>query len=175
MVRRPPRSTLFPYTTLYRSLLAAGGDRVDARIDGGVAPAVGGQHLGDEAADPPETDDHDPALVAVGGGALLLRGYVDPPGGHLAELGEEGGESEPDGGDDLPEGRGLGADQLGRGGGGEDDQGGLGRRGHDQAGFGGDGAAGPVEAQQQAGDQGLEQHDAEHGADDRLPIGGDEP
>src|SRR3712207_7541504 len=26
MIRRPPRSTLFPYTTLFRSLLFAGGD-----------------------------------------------------------------------------------------------------------------------------------------------------
>src|SRR5258708_10977165 len=28
MIRRPPRSTLFPYTTLFRSVLAAGGDEV---------------------------------------------------------------------------------------------------------------------------------------------------
>src|SRR5256885_13047102 len=28
MIRRPPRSTLFPYTTLFRSYLAAQGDRV---------------------------------------------------------------------------------------------------------------------------------------------------
>src|SRR2546426_3206251 len=27
MIRRPPRSTLFPYTTLFRSLLAAGEER----------------------------------------------------------------------------------------------------------------------------------------------------
>src|SRR2546430_11541972 len=26
MIRRPPRSTLFPYTTLFRSIHAAGGD-----------------------------------------------------------------------------------------------------------------------------------------------------
>src|SRR3712207_8722445 len=26
MIRRPPRSTLFPYTTLFRSLVLAGGD-----------------------------------------------------------------------------------------------------------------------------------------------------
>src|SRR5260370_26417039 len=30
MIRRPPRSTLFPYTTLFRSLLQFG-DEVDAR------------------------------------------------------------------------------------------------------------------------------------------------
>src|SRR3712207_8454336 len=28
MIRRPPRSTLFPYTTLFRSPRAGGGDRV---------------------------------------------------------------------------------------------------------------------------------------------------
>src|SRR3712207_7247916 len=31
MIRRPPRSTLFPYTTLFRSLLA-----VDGAVEGGV-------------------------------------------------------------------------------------------------------------------------------------------
>src|SRR3712207_7769820 len=36
MIRRPPRSTLFPYTTLFRSLGRAAHDgRV--RVDGGVA------------------------------------------------------------------------------------------------------------------------------------------
>src|SRR3712207_7503657 len=29
MIRRPPRSTLFPYTTLFRSLLAHAGEVVD--------------------------------------------------------------------------------------------------------------------------------------------------
>src|SRR5258708_26913339 len=35
MIRRPPRSTLFPYTTLFRSFLAALGDLdgVRARLD----------------------------------------------------------------------------------------------------------------------------------------------
>src|SRR2546422_7867220 len=28
MIRRPPRSTLFPYTTLFRSLVERGGDHV---------------------------------------------------------------------------------------------------------------------------------------------------
>src|SRR2546426_2079029 len=35
MIRRPPRSTLFPYTTLFRSGVAAPDDTVDA---------VGGEH-----------------------------------------------------------------------------------------------------------------------------------
>src|SRR2546430_10773847 len=33
MIRRPPRSTLFPYTTLFRSVLAPGG-RQDAAVGG---------------------------------------------------------------------------------------------------------------------------------------------
>src|SRR5690349_22030982 len=39
MIRRPPRSTLFPYTTLFRSTLRAGGDEQHAarrELFGGV-------------------------------------------------------------------------------------------------------------------------------------------
>src|SRR5256885_13269922 len=32
MIRRPPRSTLFPYTTLFRSLLAGRDDLAEARV-----------------------------------------------------------------------------------------------------------------------------------------------
>src|SRR2546429_7937374 len=47
MIRRPPRSTLFPYTTLFRSLVRAiradrvvgVGDREDARADRNLRPA----------------------------------------------------------------------------------------------------------------------------------------
>src|SRR3712207_7381184 len=38
MIRRPPRSTLFPYTTLFRSRAVR--DRVGARRDGGLRPLV---------------------------------------------------------------------------------------------------------------------------------------
>src|SRR5258705_4295738 len=34
MIRRPPRSTLFPYTTLFRSLQAVGDDRFEPVLDG---------------------------------------------------------------------------------------------------------------------------------------------
>src|SRR3712207_9015766 len=44
MIRRPPRSTLFPYTTLFRS-----GDD-DQREDGRERPAVGPEEGGDAAA-----------------------------------------------------------------------------------------------------------------------------
>src|SRR2546427_5170085 len=38
MIRRPPRSTLFPYTTLFRSDVDVAGDRA---VDGGHALVVG--------------------------------------------------------------------------------------------------------------------------------------
>src|SRR3712207_7838955 len=44
MIRRPPRSTLFPYTTLFRSLSSAGVARVprSARPPGRLPPSGGG-------------------------------------------------------------------------------------------------------------------------------------
>src|SRR3712207_7115955 len=45
MIRRPPRSTLFPYTTLFRSVLRPA-DRVDERRRA-LGPAVGDQRVGD--------------------------------------------------------------------------------------------------------------------------------
>src|SRR2546427_2965590 len=53
MIRRPPRSTLFPYTTLFRSLLAAGKKQWDERfasiykMSGPENPYVIGQQMGD--------------------------------------------------------------------------------------------------------------------------------
>src|SRR5206468_12878886 len=45
MVRRPPRSTLFPYTTLFRSLLVETGRRCIVRAQADVVEsAVGGLH-----------------------------------------------------------------------------------------------------------------------------------
>src|SRR5690349_24199717 len=50
MIRRPPRSTLFPYTTLFRSGRAAARDRAGRRegagdVTGRDRPAAGGQVL----------------------------------------------------------------------------------------------------------------------------------
>src|SRR3712207_6908273 len=46
MIRRPPRSTLFPYTTLFRSHDDGDAQGVDPRVTGtGVAPRLlGGDH-----------------------------------------------------------------------------------------------------------------------------------
>src|SRR3712207_7505180 len=41
MIRRPPRSTLFPYTTLFRSARVRRGDRRRRRTEPG---SVGGRH-----------------------------------------------------------------------------------------------------------------------------------
>src|SRR5437868_8998667 len=54
MIRLPPRSTLFPYTTLFRSIVAvAGVDAHHGRVDG-----VGsGQHCGDQPSSPSREDE----------------------------------------------------------------------------------------------------------------------
>src|SRR5256885_5388673 len=44
MIRRPPRSTLFPYTTLFRSEAVGAGVRID---DGFYAVAGAGQNVGE--------------------------------------------------------------------------------------------------------------------------------
>src|SRR5258708_9227903 len=43
MIRRPPRSTLFPYTTLFRSVIGMAAQRGQRRIGRGVLGA-NGQH-----------------------------------------------------------------------------------------------------------------------------------
>src|SRR2546426_7834237 len=45
MIRRPPRSTLFPYTTLFRSVLALGWRHRAAAL----LPALGGGHAAQHA------------------------------------------------------------------------------------------------------------------------------
>src|SRR3712207_8951164 len=48
MIRRPPRSTLFPYTTLFRSILRAGEGKTLRRLNK-IADAV--ESLADDVAD----------------------------------------------------------------------------------------------------------------------------
>src|SRR5258707_12050135 len=42
MIRRPPRSTLFPYTTLFRSLVVCVETHEDARLDEGLVKELTG-------------------------------------------------------------------------------------------------------------------------------------
>src|SRR3989442_11388783 len=47
MIRRPPRSTLFPYTTLFRSVLVDGPDvELDERVDVDVSDRDGFERVG---------------------------------------------------------------------------------------------------------------------------------
>src|SRR5688572_32141273 len=57
MIRRPPRSTLFPYTTLFRSLASTSGSGDAAEVRGWLMSAV--------FAIPGCTDDHGPRLSSV--------------------------------------------------------------------------------------------------------------
>src|SRR2546425_8723608 len=66
MIRRPPRSTLFPYTTLFRSLTAAAGN-----------PAI--TQIGFRASQTAEPDPED-------GGKLKIRAAADRSEEHTSEL-----------------------------------------------------------------------------------------
>src|SRR3712207_7691672 len=79
MIRRPPRSTLFPYTTLFRS------QAVGEHLAGGVVqPQPGAVDVRDDLV----TERRDPALVVplvVGRGELL---QVPGDAVRLAQLGD---------------------------------------------------------------------------------------
>src|SRR2546430_17475325 len=86
MIRRPPRSTLFPYTTLFRSLAARGGPVVVGADDAGVEsldrrrlPLVEGLALR-HALDHVHEDDRARQLLlgeALGGGGAHIAGADD--------------------------------------------------------------------------------------------------
>src|SRR2546427_8495099 len=68
MIRRPPRSTLFPYTTLFRSASASAPSRARALLWLAVAAActaaaigiwtLGPHHASAETEDPPRSEEH---------------------------------------------------------------------------------------------------------------------
>src|SRR5258705_7542885 len=71
MIRRPPRSTLFPYTTLFRSSLSAvagrhrlGGLLVPAGAACGVSPAAGTRSTQDSVA-PRRSEEHTSELQSL--------------------------------------------------------------------------------------------------------------
>src|SRR2546425_1071448 len=80
MIRRPPRSTLFPYTTLFRSLRAPVllHHAVDAALDPQVRPVEPDRHPG-----PHRTERVEP----LGPGPLPFRA-LDVAGGHVVEAGD---------------------------------------------------------------------------------------
>src|SRR2546422_4998779 len=56
MIRRPPRSTLFPYTTLFRSLAALYALALAANRDRADAPGHRGRH--EQLDSPPRSEEH---------------------------------------------------------------------------------------------------------------------
>src|SRR5260221_6643747 len=56
MIRRPPRSTLFPYTTLFRSLLAVGQPAFEQLQEDPLRPPVVARLVGAELAGPVDRD-----------------------------------------------------------------------------------------------------------------------
>src|SRR3712207_7205258 len=83
MIRRPPRSTLFPYTTLFRSKLAFQGWDSDGRdYDIYTIDASGGTpvNVTDNA-----TDDYDPSY-SPDGTKIAYVGYQDRSEEHTSEL-----------------------------------------------------------------------------------------
>src|SRR2546426_8772400 len=72
MIRRPPRSTLFPYTTLFRS---EGGARQAGPRSGAGQPHVPGRDLG--AGDHPETAAHLDDLDPLARGLVARSELVD--------------------------------------------------------------------------------------------------
>src|SRR3712207_6964660 len=71
MIRRPPRSTLFPYTTLFRSA-GAGMESAAREVAGDVLVGCRRQVLGD----PDEADDTH-GNGCRGGGLTAVEGSVD--------------------------------------------------------------------------------------------------
>src|SRR3712207_7509369 len=65
MIRRPPRSTLFPYTTLFRSARRGVAEEQEVRVLVEVHPDRAQVRLGDA--------DRDAGALAVGDGQALVR------------------------------------------------------------------------------------------------------
>src|SRR3989449_8492842 len=93
MIRRPPRSTLFPYTTLFRSL---GGGVGEVHV---AADVLGGHDVGG-AAVRPTRDDRDLPHGRLAEGVEELRPVLDdapellPPAGEEARHVDEGHQRE---------------------------------------------------------------------------------
>src|SRR3989454_10251169 len=92
MIRRPPRSTLFPYTTLFRSLEPA--DAIDFRIGEGTFHVPEQLALEQAVGNAPQVDGDERPLGPAGGGVQpagddLLAGAVhteDRSEEHTSEL-----------------------------------------------------------------------------------------
>src|SRR2546427_12468616 len=93
MIRRPPRSTLFPYTTLFRSMLAPAGtpQPVVARLNSEVQEILDSNEVRDALAKQ--------SLSPVGGSperlTEVLRAQPRRPARAAGQAGNKGGSHEP--------------------------------------------------------------------------------
>src|SRR3712207_8572288 len=73
MIRRPPRSTLFPYTTLFRSLVLTDGHRVEPARD--LEHVLDGRGIDADAHHPRDLTDRQPPALGqqCGDGLRHLR------------------------------------------------------------------------------------------------------
>src|SRR5256712_10099084 len=88
MIRRPPRSTLFPYTTLFRSEEQEGTDRT---IGVGQPRAGPSNRVGD-GADRVILTDHPPCEPLLHANELLDLALEQPGHGDPGPLGDGGGD-----------------------------------------------------------------------------------
>src|SRR3712207_6027532 len=87
MIRRPPRSTLFPYTTLFRSLIEDAVQSTKAAVEEGIVPGGGVALLNAQVALDKVDLDGDEAT-----GAAIVRRAVEEPLKQIAlNAGLEGG------------------------------------------------------------------------------------
>src|SRR2546426_9109745 len=80
MIRRPPRSTLFPYTTLFRSIEAAPGTTLEERVATALAEVVGTYGIAVMSADEPAK------IVVARHGSPVLLGIGERSEEHTSEL-----------------------------------------------------------------------------------------
>src|SRR3712207_7489099 len=73
MIRRPPRSTLFPYTTLFRSVIALAHGLAGEPVGGGELLVVG-------------AGDRGLRVAAVVGEILALAHHTERSGEHTSEI-----------------------------------------------------------------------------------------
>src|SRR2546425_13154765 len=76
MIRRPPRSTLFPYTTLFRSLLPVLRDRHFSRDDARLGPSPSQGAVIRRECRPPYSDRGRPSIPPEQFFLALIGGYL---------------------------------------------------------------------------------------------------
>ena len=132
------------------------------------------QHVGHHLPDPAKADDDRMAILARRrrGRATVVQPAIDLPRQPPPNPRQQRRHGQPDGGDDLPELRGGGADQRCPGGGGEHDQRGFRRAGQQDPRLGRRARARTRQPHQRGGDSRLDQQHPRGGDQDRQGLSG---